>query len=313
MTLLVVTGNLDPETFAREMRALAPDRDIRSWPEAGEKADIRYVLAWKPPAGEIAGYPNLEAIFSVGAGVDHLLSDPDLPALPVVRFVDQNLTMRMTEYAVLHTLLHHRRMLDYAQYQRQKTWQGASQPGADEVRVGVMGLGALGRDAAEALARLRFQVAGWSRSPKTLPGIDCFAGDDGLDAFLARTDILISLLPLTDGTRGVLNAALFAKLAKDGRLPGPVLINAGRGGLQVEADILGALESGALWAASLDVFETEPLPTTSPLWSHPRVVVTPHNASISDERAVCRYVLEQMARYEGGEGLENVVDLGRGY
>lgn len=313
MALLVITQGLDAEPFARLLHRLAPERDVRSWPDVGDAAGIRYALAWKPPAGALKTCPGLELILSIGAGVDHLFADPELPAVPVVRFVDPNLTMRMTEYVVLHTLLHHRRMLDYAGFQRAASWQELPQPGADEVRVGVMGLGVLGRDAAEKLAALGFQVAGWSRSPKTIPGLTCFAGADGLDTFLARTDILVCLLPLTEDTRGLLNRALLSRLARDGLLPGPVLINAGRGGLQVETDIMTALDADELWAASLDVFETEPLPAASPLWRHPRVVVTPHNASISDARAVCRYALDQIARFEAGGVLGNVVEAERGY
>ena len=234
--------------------------------------------------------------------------------MPLVRFVDPNLTMRMREYICLHVLTHQRRMLDYAELQRQATWQELwPQPVASDIRIGVMGLGVLGRDAAYHLACLGFDVAGWSRSEKSIEGIQCYHGADGLDEFLARTDILVSLLPLTPGTKGILNASLFAKLARDGQLPGPVLINAGRGGLQVEADIIVALDKGDLWAASLDVFEEEPLPPSSPLWKNPRVIVTPHNASISDNRAVARYVLEQIARHERGQPLDNIVDKGQGY
>ena len=187
------------------------------------------------------------------------------------------------------------------------------QPSAEQTRVGVMGLGVLGRNAAEKLRLLGFDVAGWSRSKKHIDGIECFAGEGGLKPFLARTDILICMLPHTPETQGLLNAELFSGLARDGQLPGPVLINAGRGKLQVEADILGALEAGDLWAASLDVFEEEPLPAASPLWAHPRVIVTPHNASVTYSRALCSYVLEQVARHERGEALENVVDVKQGY
>lgn len=314
MALLVISESIDPERFAGELRKLAPDMDIRVWPEAGEAQDIRYTLVWRQPAGILKTFPNMEAIFSIGAGVDHVLSDPDLPNVPLVRFVDPNLTMRMSEYVCLHVLAHQRRMLDYAELQRRRTWKELwPQPGANEIRVGMLGLGVLGQDAARKLANLGFQVAGWSRSRKDVADIECYAGNDDLQAFLARTDILVCLLPLTPETRGMLNAELFAELAGDGPLPGPVLINAGRGGLQVEADILAALESGALWAASLDVFEEEPLAETSPLWDHPRVIVTPHNASISDDRAVCAYVLNQIERHENGKPLENVVDAGRGY
>ena len=176
-----------------------------------------------------------------------------------------------------------------------------------------MGLGVLGLDAVEKLKMLGYQVAGWSRSQKEIEGIECFSGADGLTPFLARTDILVCLLPHTPDTDGFVNTDLISSLAQDGTLPGPVLINAGRGRVQVEADILSALDDGTLWAASLDVFEEEPLPASSPLWTHPRVVITPHNASISDDRAVCRYVIDQIARHESGQPLQNVVDLKRGY
>ena len=314
MALVVVSRSMDPESFASGLKQLDGGLDVRVWPEAGDMRDIRYALVWKPEDGVLASFPSLEVIFSMGAGVDHVLSDTRLPDVPLVRFVDPNLTMRMTEYVCLHVLLHHRRMLDYAELPREKRWKDWSQqPGANEVRVGILGLGVLGRDAAEKLAMLGYQVAGWSRSQKNIGGIECFAGDDGLQPFLAQTDVLVCLLPHTPDTDGFLSAGLFSSLARDGSLPGPVLINAGRGRVQVEADILAALEDGTLWEASLDVFEEEPLPTSSPLWSHPKVIVTPHNASISDDRAVCQYVIDQIARHEAGEPLQNVVDLKRGY
>jgi glyoxylate/hydroxypyruvate reductase A len=176
-----------------------------------------------------------------------------------------------------------------------------------------MGLGVLGLDAVKKLSMLGYQLAGWSRSQKQIDGIECFAGKDGLTPFLARTDILVCLLPHTPDTEGMLNAKLISRLAKDGPLPGPVLINAGRGRVQVEADILRALEVNELWAASLDVFEEEPLSEASPLWAHSHVIITPHNASVSDDMAVCHYVAGQIARYEKGGRLENVVDLKQGY
>jgi glyoxylate/hydroxypyruvate reductase A len=181
------------------------------------------------------------------------------------------------------------------------------------VRVGVLGLGVLGRDAAAKLAAMGFDVAGWSRTPKPDAGVPAFHGEEGLGAFLARTDILVCLLPLTDETRGFLNRGLFGRLARDGRLGGPVLINAGRGGQQVEADILACLDDGTLHAATLDVFETEPLPADSALWAHPAVTVTPHNAAMSDPETIGRLVAEQIRRFEAGEPLRDVVDRRLGY
>ena len=314
MTFLVLSGMPDPGQYADVLTELDETLDVRVWPDAGDLSDIKYALAWQQEPGVLATLPNLKIIFSLGAGVEHVLRDPKLPDVPLVRFVDPDLTMRMGEYACLHVLMHQRRMLEYAALQRQGKWQELMpQPCASETRAGVMGLGMLGRNAAEKLHLLGFDVAGWSRSMKRIDGVTCFAGEDGLKPFLARTDILVCMLPHTPGTHGILNAKLLSGLARDGQLPGPVLINAGRGKLQVEADILSALEAGDLWAASLDVFEEEPLPASSPFWAHPRVIVTPHNASITYSRALCRYVLAQVARHERGEALENVVDVKRGY
>ncbi len=314
MTLLIACQQSSRDGFADGLRELGPTLDVRIWPDAGDLAGIRYALVWKPPQGVLASLPNLKVVFSIGAGVDHVLGQSGLPDVPLVRFVDPNLTMRMGEYVCMNVLMHHRRVRDYAELQSQATWKEVwPQPGANELRVGVMGLGVLGCDAVAKLAMLGYRMAGWSRSQKKIEGVECFAGEDGLKPFLARTDILVCLLPHTPDTDGLLNTELFSGLARDGPLPGPVLINAGRGKLQVEADILKSLETGDLWAASLDVFEEEPLPSASPLWAHPRVIITPHNASISDDMAVCRYVVEQIARYEKGEPLENVVDLKQGY
>lgn len=313
MALVIISPEWNGAEWARTIRSLDPDRDVRVWPDTGDTGRIRYALVWKPPAGAIAALPALEVVFSLGAGVDHVFADPGLPAVPIVRCIDDNLTMRMTEYVVLHVLMHHRRQRDYDRLQRAHDWREFPQPGADEVRVGVMGMGVIGRDAAEKLRDLRFRVAGWSQTPKVVPGIECFSGRDGLDAFLGRTDILVSLLPLTPQTRGLIDATLISKLARDGAGPGPYLINAGRGGLQVEADILAALDKGLLAGATLDVFETEPLPATSLLWDHPLVTITPHNAGISDPRSIGRQILGQIATYEAGGKLVNVVDPERAY
>jgi glyoxylate/hydroxypyruvate reductase A len=275
---------------------------------------VRYTAVWKPPAGFLRTLPNLAAIFNLGAGVDALIQDATLPDVPLVRVVTRDLTARMTEYVVLHVLLHHRRqrMLDAAQQRR--TWAAKDQWAASAVRVGIMGYGELGQDAGEVLVRLGFRVAAWSRSPKLASaGVELFSGAEGLAPFLARTDILVALMPLTPETRGILDRRLFAGLAQDGVLGAPVLINAGRGGLQVEADILAALDDGTLGAATLDVFNQEPLPADSPLWTHPNVTITPHNAADSDPDAISDYVAQQILAFEAGEPLANVVDRRRGY
>jgi glyoxylate/hydroxypyruvate reductase len=315
MALLIACSSR-AEQFAEEIRALDGGLDIRVVPEVGWSEDIEAVLAWQPPAGLLGTLPSLKLIVSVGAGVDSLLADQTVPNVPLVRFVDPDLTARMAEYMALNVLTHHRRMTEFRELQTQKVWQYLPEPAAREVRVGLMGTGVLGAAAANALKPFCYQLMGWSRTPKALDGVTCFAGAAALDQFLADTDILAVLLPLTPGTRGILNRELFRKLSRRGRsplLPGPVLVNAGRGGLQVDADIVAALNAGELYAASLDVFETEPLPVSSALWAHPRVVVTPHNAAESDPGAIARYTLRQMRAQQAGEPLEHLVDRVRGY
>lgn len=314
MTLLVAITGWEPDPWLARFRNLLPDRKVVALGEPFDRRDVRYAAAWKHPPGALAGLPHLDAIFSLGAGVDHLVGDERLPDVPVVRVVDPDLTDRMSEYVVLHCLMYLRQQRRYDAQQRDRVWHDDRfQPAAREVRVGIMGLGVLGEDAARKLKTLGFDVAGWSRSPRHLDGLPTYAGEDGLGAFLARTDILVSLLPLTQDTRGVLNRSVFARLAHDGRLGGPAIVNAGRGGLQVEADILACLNDGTLAAATLDVFETEPLPTDSPLWQHPAVTVTPHNAAMSEPDAIGRLVAEQIHAYERGEPLRNVVDRQLGY
>jgi glyoxylate/hydroxypyruvate reductase len=312
MTLLVAL-TWDPGPWIERFRRLLPDRKTVLAGEPFDRRAVHYVATWGPKPGSLSGLPNLQVIFSLGAGVDHLMGYPDLPEVPIVRVAQDDLTERMSEYVVLHCLMHLRDQRRYDAQQRDRVWRDDRHPPkASEVRVGLMGFGVLGQDAARKLRTMGFDVAGWSRGAKRVEGFPVFAGHE-IDAFLARTDILVSLLPLTGNTRGILNRELFQKLPRDGALGGPVLINAGRGGLQVEADILACLDDGTLRAATLDVFETEPLPDDSALWSHPRVTVTPHNAAVSEPEATARYIVDQIRRFERGEPLQNVVDPGRGY
>ena len=307
--VLIATGDWSPEPWAEAVAAAEPDRPVAIWPEVPDPARIRYAMAWRPPEGALMNLPALEVIFSLGAGVDHLMFQEALPDVPIVRIVNAALTQRMTEWVVLQVLAHHRRQRFYDRFQRERRWRELPQPAAAEVRVGIMGLGVLGRDAAEVLVRLGFQVAGWSRRPAKLDGVGTFHGSDGLDAFLARTDILVCLLPLTLATRGILALPLFEKLARDGARGGrPVLINAGRGGLQVEADIIAALEKGVLGGASLDVFEEEPLARDSPLWGFENVAITPHCAAWSEPNETTALVMRQIAAYEAGRPLQHLVD-----
>jgi glyoxylate/hydroxypyruvate reductase A len=310
--LVAVTGQTAGDWYAR-FRREGGGRDIRCWPETGEPADIAYACGWRPPPGVFAALPNLKAIFNLGAGVDAMLADPTLPDVPLARAVHPDLTARMTEYVLLHVLMHHRRQRLYDAQQRARIWRGHPQPAASAVTVGVMGLGAIGTAIAAALRHVGFRVTGWSRTASRLPEIECFHGPEGLDAFLSRTEILVCLLPATPATAGILNLDLFRKLRRGGPLGGAYLVNAGRGQLQVDADILAALDEGSLAGATLDVFPAEPLPEESPLWLHPKVTVTPHNAGDLDPDVLVADVLAQIDRCEQGLPLANVIDRDRGY
>jgi glyoxylate/hydroxypyruvate reductase len=296
------------------MEALLPSHKIVMLGESFDRESIRYALSWRYPPGALKDLPNLRVILSLGAGVDHLFADPALPDKPIVRVVDPDLTNRMSEWVVMHALVHLRQLRHYERQQRKRVWEDDdSQPKASDVQIGVLGLGVMGKDAVAKLTALGFKVASWSASPKSLANVTCFSGADGLKLLLAQTDMLVVLLPLTEATRGIINASLLSQLNQGGPLGGPILINAGRGGLQVEADILDALDSGALKGASLDVFEHEPLPKDSRLWAHPAVYVSPHNAAISSPNAIAALVARQIEADERGEPLDHTVDRRRGY
>jgi glyoxylate/hydroxypyruvate reductase len=316
LALLVRGGsaNWSPERWKSRFTQACAGRRVWPLPDAGlDPAEIHYAAVWKPNPGELAAFPNLRVIFNLGAGVDALMADASLPKVPLVRVAVSDLTDRMTEYVVLHVLMHHRQEPYLRACQREKRWEPRFQWPASAISVGIMGLGTLGANAADVLGRIGFRVSGWSRSPKRIDGVECFHGQAQLEPFLQGTDILVCLLPLTADTRHILNRGLFAKLNRNSPMGAPVLINAGRGGLQAESDILACLDDGTLGAASLDVYETEPLPADSPFWTHPKVVLTPHNAADTDPEEISKYVARQIERFEGGEPLENVVDLARGY
>lgn len=307
-------GSGDPDPWIKQFKTRLPEFSLAKLGDQFDPSSVQFAMTWYHPPGSLASFSNLKAIFSMGAGVDHMFRDPHLPRVPIARVVDPDLTARMTEYVVLHTLSIMRQTRRYRQQQAEKLWLDVDdQPAARDVRVGIMGLGVLGQDAAHKLSLIGFDVAGWSRTKKSIPGLKTFSGHDELDPFLARTDILVVLLPLTPETRGIINRDLVKKLARDGRVAAPSVINAGRGGLQKEADLLACLDDGTVNELVLDVFETEPLPLSSPLWTHPRVTVTPHNASVSDPAAIGRMIAEQVYAVERGEALRHRVDHARGY
>lgn len=309
MALLFISHVDSPDDWKRAFAKFMPDLEVRVWPDLGRKDEIEVALVWRPPRESLLGLPNLKLIASLGAGVDHLLRDTLLPdGVPVTRFVDDDLTAMMTEYAVLHVLACHRRLPEYLEMQRKGEWRELPQPLARERKVSVMGLGVLGGAAASRLATFGFDVAGYSRSPKTIAGVTVFAGADRLTSFLARSEILLNLLPLTPDTEGLINRDTLAALPK-----GAAFVNLGRGGHVVEADLAAALEAGHVKTAILDVFRKEPLPAESPFWTHPRVIVTPHVASITNPESGARKVVENLKRVRQGQPPQDRVDPKVGY
>jgi glyoxylate/hydroxypyruvate reductase A len=275
----------------------------------GNTDDIEVALAWKPAPGLLATFKNLKMIVSLGMGVDHLLTDDKLPKdVAITRIMDDGLVGQMSEYAIYWALRHHRDIDAYAASQRAKTWKPEAFKDTIHRRIGILGLGSIGQDTAQKFAALGFPTAGWSRTPKSLPGIESFHGPDGLAKFLARTDILVAVLPLTRETHGILNAKNLAALPT-----GAYLINMARGGHVVDADLLAALDSGHLSGAALDVFNTEPLPADHPYWTHPKVQVTPHVAGSTNPRTAAPGVIENIKRLRAGQPLINTVDPKTGY
>ena len=291
------------------LAALLPEHEIRYWPDIGDKAAIDYALVWQPEPGLLASLPNLKLIFGLGAGVDHLLGDPALPKdVPIVRLVDPYMTDAMSEYVTLSVLRLHRQDLDYLAQQREAVWLERDQKNAAERPVGILGFGALGQNAAKKLRALGFPVSGWSRGPRDVAGFATYAGPAGLAALLAASEILVCLLPLTADTAGILNAGLFARLPR-----GAGLVNAGRGGHLVEADLIPALDSGQLSGAVLDVARTEPLPAAHPFWRHKRIILTPHIAAETHPPTAAPIIREAIGRFEAGLPVANLVDRARGY
>lgn len=290
--------------FAREL----PELPFHVWPETGDPQKVRYLAAWQPPENLAEVFPNLEVLFSVGAGVDQL----NLASIPenvrIVRMMEPGLAEGMIEYVLWAVLSHHRNMFHYARQQGEHVWKGAPNVSSGLFRVGVMGMGALGTPVLKKLAEFGYVCNGWSRSRHDVPGIRSYAGPEELDAFLATTDVLVCLMPLTAATKGILNRELFEKLPK-----GACLINCGRGGHLVQDDLLWALDEGLLSQAVLDVTDPEPLPEDHPFWSHPSIALTPHIASSSRAETGGEMILRNIVHYEDGLKMIGEIDKYSGY
>ncbi|MCA1505357.1 glyoxylate/hydroxypyruvate reductase A [Bradyrhizobium sp. NBAIM02] len=308
MTVLYKANMVRGAEWARFFAERAPDVPFRLWPDIGDPAAVRYLVAWVPPDDITTTFPNLELVFSVGAGVDQFDTTTVPAHIPLVRMLEPGIAETMVEYVTMAVLALHRDLLDFISQQRQQVWREIRITPARRRHVGVMGLGQLGQAVLERLKTFGFPLLGWNRSPREIEGVTCYAGADALPEFLAQADILVCLLPLTDQTRGILNAELFARLPR-----GAGLVNVGRGPHLVEADLLAALDSGALSGAVLDVTDPEPLPVGHPFWSHPRILLTPHNASMTTPDTAVDFVLDVIARHRRGEELPGLVDRRRGY
>lgn len=307
--LLFGCFGVDPTEWVASLIRSMPDLDIRVWPEAGLVDEIDYVLVWNAPSGFLQRFSNLRVIFSMGAGVDKLLRDVEMPpGVPLVRMVDPSLVSCMNEFVLLSVLRYHRSLPVYEMQQREKRWEQIMSPLSDDRVVGILGLGQLGGRCAQSLAALGFNVRGWSRASHAIEGVASFHGPSELKRFLQGCEILVCLLPLTPDTRDLLNKDLFEELPV-----GAFVINASRGDVLVEEDLLAALESGHLAGATLDVFRQEPLPHTHPFWHHPKVTVIPHAAALTQPKTAARTVTENIARDRAGQPLLNVVDLATGY
>ncbi|MGQ0836009.1 MAG: 2-hydroxyacid dehydrogenase [Gammaproteobacteria bacterium] len=294
--------------WARVFAERAPDLELRLWPEGGHLEDVEYLVAWEPPSDLARSLPNLKVLFSSGAGVDQF----DISIVPrhvaLVRMVEPAIIEGMVEYATMSVLALHRHLLQYIDQQRHHQWKEIRLVAARERRVGVMGLGVLGTAVLDRLGSFGFERLGWSRSPKSLPGVASFAGRESLHAFVARCDILVGLLPLTAETRGILDRKLLEALPR-----GAALLNVGRGAHLDTDALLAVLDAGHLSAAILDVTDPEPLPSAHPLWRHPRVLITPHVASMTSPATAAAVVIDNIRRHRAGEPLHDVVDRSLGY
>lgn len=294
--------------WAKYFAEHAPDLEFRIWPDAGDLREVEYLIAWQVPADFVARMPNLKVLFSSGAGIDHV----DLAAVPahvpLVRMVEPGIINGMVEYVSLAVLALHRDFFDYVTQKTARSWNPVEVPPASARTIGVMGMGNLGCAVLERLASYGFRLRGWNRSPRSMPGVETFAGGEHLTPFLVGCDVLVCLLPLTPATQGILNREVFAALPT-----GAALINVGRGPHLVDADLLAALDSGQLSRAILDVTEPEPLPPEHPFWTHPRVFVTPHVASMTQPETAAPILLENIRRHQRGEPLGDVIDRRRGY
>lgn len=309
MSIVFICPNRDRSDWVAALHSIDPTLNVEIWPEISDLEAVEFIVSWDQPPHVLNQFPNLKCISSIGAGVEHLLNDSTRPAgIPLVRLVDDDLKQSMAEYVMLGVLEHFRRFSDYRRLQEQAVWELQQIPHISELGIGIMGFGEMGQYVAGKLSDFGFQVHGWNLSRKRTGRIKVYSGRDELSEFLKNAHILVCLLPLTKETRNILNTQNFSQLP-----PGAYLVNAARGGHLVDKDLLSALDSGQLSGALLDVFTEEPLPEQHPFWSHGKITVTPHIASVTNPESASAQLVENYHRALANEPLLNLVDVDRGY
>jgi glyoxylate/hydroxypyruvate reductase len=308
MSVILIAPNRDTNYWAKRIKDLDPEIDLRIWPDAGNPDDITCAFVWNHPVGSLLPFKNLTLICSMGAGVDHVLKDHSIPAnTRIARIVDPAITIPMTNYILMAVLNHHKKFYKFLEDKKNHVWDQIPNPEL-ELSIGILGLGVLGTDAATKLYSLGFRVSGYSNSPKQIEGVKSYAGEKELDKFLSEVNVLICLLPLTSKTRNFMNLALFKKLKHPA-----YIISVGRGSQMVEEDLLKALELGYVNGAFLDVYQKEPLPKDHPFWDHPKIMMTPHLASITNPDAAIPQMVENYKRLVQGLPIKNLVDWQKEY
>jgi glyoxylate/hydroxypyruvate reductase A len=297
------------EPWARDFAAALPQAEMVVWAEGQLLPPCDYAVLWSPPPELLGQLASVKAIFLMGAGVEAVLKFRDaLPDVPVIRLGDAGMAAQMVEYVAYAVLRYFRRFDEYEEQARLGVWNPLAVRSKADFTVGVLGLGKLGVPVVQALRQLGFPVRGWSRSPKEIPGVDCFAGMDALDEFLGATQVLVCMLPLTPETNNLLDRARLSKLPA-----GAYLVNVARGAQVAEPDLMALIRSGHIAGATLDVFRNEPLPAPHPFWDEPRITITPHISALTVREEAVRQIAGKIALLEQGEHVADVVDLDRGY
>jgi glyoxylate/hydroxypyruvate reductase len=303
----------EADAWLHELREALPTAELRAW-QPGDRAPADFAIVWRPPHEMLAARDDLRAVFNLGAGVDAILAlEREQPGtlprkVPLVRLEDSGMAPQMAEYVVHAVLRYLRRFDEYAQLQAERRWQVLEPHPRESFTVGVLGLGVLGAHVAQSIASFGLPVRGFSRSARQVEGIEVYAGPAQFDAFLQGVKVLVNLLPHTPQTNDVLNAGTFAKLAH-----GAYLVNVARGAHLVEADLLAALASGRIAAATLDVFREEPLPADHPFWREPRITITPHSSALTLRHESVVQIAAKITAMTRGEPISGIVDLARGY